>query len=61
MKDIEKIKKTICSIVNDFDMDCETKFEVLEYLYNNYSYEYLYNKKICEKSIDKEELMKKEE
>lgn len=39
MKNSEKLKAAICSIVNDADMEQDTKFEVLEYLYDQHSTE----------------------
>lgn len=39
MQKSEKIKKAICSIINDMGMDQDTKFGVLEYLYNQYELE----------------------
>lgn len=39
MKNSEKVKAAICSIINDVDMKQDTKFEVVEFLYWTYMQE----------------------
>ena len=39
MKNSEKVKAAICNITNDMDMEQDTKFEVVEFLYWTYMQE----------------------
>lgn len=56
MKDSEKIKAAICSIINDMEMDINTKFEVLDYQYNQYACESVCDGiSACETHIDEED------
>lgn len=39
VKNSEKVKAAICNITNDMDMEQDTKFEVVEFLYWTYMQE----------------------
>ena len=45
MKNSEKLKAAICSITNDMDMEQDTKFYVLEYLYKQHGTEAMMEEK----------------